>query len=634
MEAASPYMDVVRRVWGYSGLRPRQAEAMRAFLARRDSLVVLPTGSGKSLCFQAPALVRPDELTLVVSPLIALMRDQVERLRSLGVGACFINSAMSETERRETFHRLNRREVPLVYVSPERLAQDRFITYLRSLGVRNLVVDEAHCISHWGHSFRPEYRQLSALRDLFPEAAIHAYTATATPRVRDDIVTQLNMRDAEVIVGDFDRPNLTYRVRFQDKIKLQIREALCQHKNETGIIYCLSRKEVDKLAAELRRDGFDAWAYHAGMDPEGRRHAEQMFRDRPHPIVVATVAFGMGIDRGDVRFVIHAGMPKSPEQYQQEAGRAGRDGEPAECVLIGSKADEMQWERMLDQESNGDPAVNQTAREQLRLMSAYLRSTRCRHNVLVEHFGQKPERETCSACDLCLGEIVLRPDSRELALKILAAARDLAGRFGAATVAKVAKGQRGGAVAARNLDRTPSFGNLSDHSLRQITLWVEQLVDQGVLKSSGGEYPCVSEGRYAGALERGGLVTRLTSLEGGRALAVASAEPAARRTMGSEQRYDLMLAEFQKGRALQVVAASSGVTLPTATRYLCAAVERGDVDTVLPWVDAKEIDRVEKAMAQWTDTKLRTLRDLVGNDVSYEEIHVARAWLSREASGN
>ena len=377
--------EAIARYWGYTTFRPLQLKAMDAVLADRDSLVVLPTGGGKSLCFQAPALVRPG-LALIVSPLISLMKDQVDTLVGNGVPAGLYNSSLAADEKATVVAGLREGRYRLLYVSPERLVGeggDAFLALLSSCQISFVAVDEAHCVSQWGHDFRPEYRQLGRLRQRLPGVSLHAYTATATSRVRHDIASALALNDPLEFVGSFDRPNLLYRVLPRAALKQQLLGVLERHRREPGIIYCVSRRDVDTLAEWLTGLGTPALPYHAGLSDEDRRHNQDEFLNERVDVIVATVAFGMGIDRSNVRFVVHAGAPRSLEHYQQESGRAGRDGLEAECVLISSAADFMKWRLMLERSGELSPA-NDTL---LRQMERYATGVGCRHRHLAEYFG-------------------------------------------------------------------------------------------------------------------------------------------------------------------------------------------------------------------------------------------------------
>lgn len=329
-------LATVRRFWGYESLRPLQAEAIQAGLERRDSLVVMPTGGGKSLCYQVPPAVAA-RTDIVVSPLIALMKDQVDALRASGYPAAALHSGMNLTEIRSVEREVAAGKHHLVFVAPERMLTPRFLELAGRLNVSAFAIDEAHCISQWGHDFRPEYRQLAELKTRFRSASLHAYTATATERVRRDIIEQLGLQDPAVLVGSFDRPNLLYRVLPKLDVKAQIADTLARHKGAASIVYSISRKDTEHIAQYLATQGIRAAHYHAGMEADERRRTQDRFAAEEIDVVVATVAFGMGIDRSDIRCVIHAALPKSIEAYQQETGRAGRDGLPAECVLFYSR---------------------------------------------------------------------------------------------------------------------------------------------------------------------------------------------------------------------------------------------------------------------------------------------------------
>ena len=481
---------------------------MHAILESRDSVVVLPTGGGKSLCFQAPAIISPSSsrrqgVALVVSPLISLMKDQVDGLRVDGVAASYLNSTLAPYERDEVLASVRDDRCRLLYVSPERIVGDGSEPLRRMLaqsGVRFIAIDEAHCISQWGHDFRPEYRQLGRLRDDFPGVSFHTFTATATERVRRDIVSELRLRDPLVLVGSFDRPNLTYRVLRRGNLHRQLLDILARHEREAGIVYCSSRREVEALAEWLQENGHRALPYHAGLADDVRSRHQEAFLDEQVEIVVATVAFGMGIDRSDVRFVAHAGAPRSPEHYQQESGRAGRDGLPAECILIYSGADFVRWRQML--ESNGE--WNESARALLRDIERYASGTRCRHRALVEYFGQRYDRADCGACDWCLKELEAVTDSVVVAQKILSCVARVRQTWGSSHLADVLIGRATDKVVSAGHDRLSTFALLKEESVAAIRGYIEQLVGDGYLLRDGDPYPVVRLTPSGTALMRGG----------------------------------------------------------------------------------------------------------------------------------
>ncbi len=476
--------DALRRVWGYESFRPLQKEAMGRVLHGRDSVVVLPTGGGKSLCFQAPALCLHG-MALVVSPLISLMKDQVDALRANGVEAACLNSALAPEERRRVGDQIRRGELKLLYIAPERLLSPGVLDGLARIRVSLVAIDEAHCISAWGHDFRPEYRELRVLRDRFPDVGVHAYTATATEAVRQDIAAQLGLRDPAILVGPFDRPNLRYTVQRSRNRFAQVCEVTDRHPGESGIVYCISRREVERMAAALSDRGLQARPYHAGLsDEERHRNQDAFIRDEAR-IIVATVAFGMGIDKPDVRYVVHAGLPKSLENFQQESGRAGRDGLPAECCLFWGGGDLFTWRRIIGR-SEGD--AQEGALRALQAMEAFATSVTCRHQALVEHFGQAWTRASCEACDVCLDTLDLVAEPLILGQKILSCVARLNQRFGADYTAKVLAGSREARILDAGHDQLSTYGLLGDDRPAAIRGWIEQLADQGFLARSDDEY--------------------------------------------------------------------------------------------------------------------------------------------------
>ena len=492
----------MRATFGFDVLRPLQARAIQATLAEKDLLLVMPTGGGKSLCYQAPALAR-DGLTVVVSPLISLMQDQVDSLRADGVAAGMLASGQDGGERAEVHRGLESGRLKLLYVAPERLLSEGFLARLLELDLRGIAIDEAHCISHWGHDFRPEYRALGELRRRFPSIPIQAYTATATPRVREDVAQALGLRDPEVLVGSFDRPNLTYRVLPRRDLARDVATVIRRHAGEAGIVYCLRRSDVEDLCAKLGDLGLRCEPYHAGLEPARRTATQRAFQREELDVVVATVAFGMGIDRPDVRFVVHASLPKGVEQYSQETGRAGRDGLASECVLFYGGADYHGWKSLIEhsareaQQAGVENAGADTddAIERLSHMWNLATGAICRHRSLCEYFGETWTAEGsglelgCGACDVCLGEIARLPEALVVAQKILSCVVKTGQRFGAAHLTDVLRGAKTEKIRQTGHDLQSTYGLLAEASARDIRAWIEQLVGQGHLRLADGPYP-------------------------------------------------------------------------------------------------------------------------------------------------
>ncbi|MCX7718032.1 MAG: ATP-dependent DNA helicase [Candidatus Sumerlaeaceae bacterium] len=490
MHAENLIRAAMHRHWGFSNFRPLQREAMLALADGRDAVVVLPTGGGKSLCYQAPAVALGP--CLVVSPLISLMQDQVAALNAQGVAAAFINSTLDREEASRIALAWRSGRLNLLYAAPERVLTGSFLAMLRAAPPCFIAIDEAHCISHWGHDFRPEYRRLGGLREQFPTMPIHAYTATATARVREDIANQLALRDPQILVGNFHRPNLHYRVQRRERdIPAQVAAIMSAYEGRSGIVYCITRKRAEQLAESLTKRGFRAIAYHAGMDAADRQRAQQAFTAEEVDAVVATVAFGMGIDRSNVRFVVHAEMPKSIEHYQQETGRAGRDGLPAECVLLYSPADVVKWRQILESDETLDDEVREAQLAKVREMNNFASRLRCRHRSLVEYFGQVWHDTECGNCDVCGGSGPTdgepHPDALRIAQILISCVLRLKERRGARYTAAIVRGQ------TERVDPADcglsTFGLLKDESARNIRRWISELLAQGLLDQSPGQYP-------------------------------------------------------------------------------------------------------------------------------------------------
>ncbi|MCL5280066.1 MAG: DNA helicase RecQ [Planctomycetes bacterium] len=494
--------------WGYTEFRPLQQEAMQCLCQGRDAVVVLPTGGGKSLCFQAPA-VTASGMAVVVSPLISLMKDQVDALTECGVPAARIDSSLTPDERDTALDRVRKRQLKLLYISPERLVSDGFSKFLQTLDLSFIAIDEAHCISMWGHDFRPEYRQLGSLRQIFPKVAIGAYTATATEQVRRDIAEQLRLQDPTMLVGSFDRPNLIYKVRPRSGVVKQVCEVLDRYKDESGIIYCIRRKDVEQMAEKLTAKGYRVAPYHAGMTDEARKQNQDDFVAEKIDTIIATVAFGMGIDKSNVRYVIHTGMPKSLEHYQQESGRAGRDGLEAECWLFYSGGDYGIWKSILtdsrgagvepaiqgQQEQGQDALATSEAQDiglaKLARMYSYCTDAACRRRTILQYFGQAYKQDNCGTCDICLGDVDLVDDALITAQKILSCILRLGQRFGGGYTALVLTGSRDQRILDNRHDALSTYGLLKDYDQRTVHDWIEQLAGQGFIEKTG-EYNVLS----------------------------------------------------------------------------------------------------------------------------------------------
>jgi len=509
--ASAEILAVLRQFWGFESLRPLQLEAIQAGLEKRDSLVVMPTGGGKSLCYQVPPAVA-GRTDIVVSPLIALMKDQVDALRASGYSAAALHSGIELAEIRRVEREIADGRHHLIFVAPERLLTPRFLELAARLKVSSFAIDEAHCISQWGHDFRPEYRMLAELKTRFPGASVHAYTATATERVRRDIVEQLGLKDAAVLVGSFDRPNLLYRVRPKHDVNAQIAATIRRHTGEASIVYSISRNDTERIAAYLSSEGVRAAAYHAGMEADERRRTQDRFAAEEIDVVVATVAFGMGIDRSDIRCVIHAALPKSIEAYQQETGRSGRDGLPAECVLFYSAADVIRWQNLIErsaEEKLAAPEVVESGKQLLEEMRRFATVVRCRHAALSAYFGETYQGANCGACDFCLGEVEGVADSTVLAQKVLSCVARVEQRFGVEHVVDVLSGASSERMRRWGHEKLSTYGLLKDVPRKTLTNLVYQLVDAGLLERTSGDRPALKLNALSWEVMRGGRTVTL-----------------------------------------------------------------------------------------------------------------------------
>ena len=485
---------LLKRHFGYDHFRPGQQAIINNALAGRHGLVVMPTGGGKSLCYQLPALAIGG-LTLVISPLIALMQDQVDGLRANGIPAAFLNSSLDNNAAAAVERQALDGAIRLLYAAPERVALPGFRRFLQSLDLRLIAIDEAHCISEWGHDFRPDYRTLSDLRALFPNTPVMALTATATQQVRQDIAAQLAIADSPQFVSGFDRANLTYQVRRQSGTPDAVRELLDARRGQSAIVYCFARKDTEELADYLTAHEHPAAAYHAGLDSATRRLTQERFIDGEIPVIAATIAFGMGIDKPDIRLVVHYTLPKSVEGYYQETGRAGRDGLPSDCILFYSEGDRAKQEFFI-QRLSGDARA--TAERQLSQMVEYGRLDTCRRRYLLDYFGDTtlpdaadPDADGCGNCDVCLAERQ-SVDATVVAQKMLSAVIRTGERFGIAYVNRVLLGSKDQRIAELEHNKLSVFGIVNDYDRKGLRRIADGLIAKGLLARAAGEYAIIT----------------------------------------------------------------------------------------------------------------------------------------------
>ena len=482
----------LKATFGYDGFRPLQREIMEANLAGRDTFALLPTGGGKSLCFQLPALLR-EGLTLVVSPLIALMKDQVNQLEAAGVEATFLNSSLGVKETKARLAGLHQGRYKLLYAAPERLMLDHWQENLRAWNVAAIAIDEAHCISEWGHDFRPEYRQIARLREWLPDIPLMALTATATERVRDDIVKHLRLREPEVFVASFNRPNLSYRVIPKEQPTKQILDFIKSRPMDSGIVYCATRASADRVAESLSERGFPAVPYHAGLTNNERAQNQELFIRDETRIVCATIAFGMGINKPNVRWVIHHDLPKNIEGYYQETGRAGRDGLPGDCLLLFSAGDAAKQTHFIDEMSDGHE--QRIAREQLRLMMGYADCPTCRRRELLNYFAETYTEPNCGSCDNCL-QPRENYNATTQAQKLLSCVYRVrqGGRFGVGMnhLIEILTGSANEKIQRWGHDKLTTYGIGKDLTRPQWSAIGRDLLRLGYLAQDAGQFPTIA----------------------------------------------------------------------------------------------------------------------------------------------
>jgi len=601
--------NILKKYFGYEEFRPLQREAMDNVLRGADSVVLMPTGGGKSLCFQIPALMR-DGLAIVVSPLISLMKDQVDALRANGVSAELVNSTLSQDEIVSVMNRARRGELKLLYIAPERFAVPGFEDFLRSLRINLFAIDEAHCISEWGHDFRPDYRNLRTLRESFPRVPIIALTATATPRVREDIVKQLALKDPQIFISSFNRPNLSYEVIPKKNSLGVIISLLSEYKEQSAIIYCFSRNDTENLVDNLTRHGFSAAAYHAGLDAKTRKENQERFIRDEINIMVATIAFGMGIDKPDVRLVIHHALPKSIEGYYQETGRAGRDGLPARCVLLFSYADKFKQEYFIN--TLPDPAEQRKAREKLEQVLQYGYWRGCRRRFLLKYFNEEYPLENCGNCDGCVAPARVNLPEAEyesagLWSRIKAAPRinyDQA-IFEELRSVRMQEARRIG---------VPPYVIFGDRTLKEMAARLPQ-TDEDFLRLSG-----VGEEKLAQYGEVFMAVTRRSTNERGERLDACPARVGqTHETTKNYLRLKMTIGQISDKRGL------APGTIINHIEKIAATDPQLDISYLKP--APERLARIMAAFKNADGIALSPVREILGEDYSFDELRLARIFL-------
>jgi ATP-dependent DNA helicase RecQ len=615
----------LRSVFGFDSLRPLQAEIINAIMDGRDTFVLMPTGGGKSLCYQLPAVLMPG-VTVVVSPLIALMKDQVDKLVAAGVAATFINSSLDYEEARRRQSDVVAGRVKLLYVAPERLMMPSFLSMLDGVDIGLFAIDEAHCISEWGHDFRPEYRALSALRVRFPSVPISTFTATATTGVQTDIRAQLALRDPLIVQGSLDRPNIRYQVRPKRDSYRSLMEFIRTKPGESGIIYVQSRATADGTAERLRRDGVRALSYHAGMAGEERGARQDSFLTGEVEVMVATIAFGMGIDKPDIRFVVHLDLPKNLEGYYQESGRAGRDGQAADAVLFYSNGDAMKHEHFIQEKPEAEQHM---ARLQLGKMVGWAKGRACRRETLLGYFDEALVARPESCCDACEAPAVEEIDQTTAAQMFLSCAKRTGEQFGAVYLVKVLTGARDKRLLANAHDELPTYGIGRDKSRDEWAHIAGELAERGYVQPDperGNGLSVTSLGDEV--LFRKEEVWLPLWEDFSHTKSDIPGEPKPRRerrpqlSAGESARESIEM--FKRGVTLRDIASTRGFSPVTIEGHLAQGVQGGDLD-IEDLVARDKRTAIEAAFVHAGQAALKPVKDTLGDSFSYAEIKFVRA---------
>ncbi|MEW6491792.1 MAG: DNA helicase RecQ [Cyanobacteriota bacterium] len=701
--------EALKHFFGYDAFRPGQRQIIEEALQNRDLLIIMPTGGGKSLCFQLPALLKPG-LTVVVSPLIALMQDQVDALVDNGIGATFLNSSLNWQDVRSREVAILNGKIKLLYVAPERLLGEKFLPLLdqvrSQIGISAFAIDEAHCVSEWGHDFRPEYRQMKQLRQRYPDIPILALTATATNRVQKDIVEQLALRQPGIHISSFNRPNLYYEVQPKERQSYnQLLKKIQSHKG-SGIIYCLSRRKVDEIAFRLQKDGISVLPYHAGMSDEARSTNQTRFIRDDVQVMVATIAFGMGINKPDVRFVIHYDIPHNLERYYQESGRAGRDGEPAHCTLFFSTADIRTIDYLIDQKP--DPKEQRVAHQQLRQMIDYAEGTDCRRTIQLRYFGERFKGD-CSNCDNCRNPKPVEDWTIE-AQKFLSCVARCRERFGMTHIIDVLRGSRKQKIEQYGHHLLSTYGIGKDKSVDQWKMLARSLLHQGLVDETTDGYRILKLNKLSWEVLRKQRSVQIAVTQEPVAKALADINPRSAeieilferlrklrkqladaqsvppyvifpdsslklmaqqqpqtleafakisgvvtnkvkqygdkfvseiRAFCQEQKLPVSLPSdtqmttlryYQQGLSVEEIAKQRGIVHSTVINHLSELIEKNQPIDLNLLVSSERQKSIVKAIQTLGTNSLRSLREHLGEEYSYDEIRLVLAWWRRETS--